>query len=958
MPEHRPALMLIDGHALAFRAFHALAEAGLRSSRGEPTYAVFGFISIMLNAIAEHHPTYLIVTFDIGRTFRDDMYAAYKAGRAETPSEFEPQLDRVKQLLAAFNIPVTTAEGFEADDVIGTLSRQAAQQGVDTLILTGDTDTLQLVNEHVRVVLANPFGQKMSTKVYDLEAVGERYKGLRPDQLADLRGLKGDASDNIPGVKGIGEAGAIALLNQFGTVEQIYDRFAEVPNRYKKPLDGQREAAEFSKKLATIVCDVPVSLDLKAATLHDYDRTKVIGLFQELEIGTSLIKRLPASGDAFELADLPGSAAGPAQAEIFAEAQPQAQGDGSPQQLAMFEMPAQAAPAGAMPRAFGDYQAVRTQEQLSEVIAALAAAPGFAFDTETTSEHPLRCDLVGISLAVKPGQAWYIPVGHTEDEQLAREVVLEALRPFFADAKLPKFAHHAKFDIEVLERAGVPIAGVTFDTMLAAALLDKRRGLKDLSFYELRLPEPPTPIEELIGKRGKNQITFAEVPIERATPYAAADSDLTLRLVQALEPQLKSLERVDRIFREMEMQLLPVLIRMEQAGIKLDAEYMRALGQRMGRQLGELEQQIYAIAEQPFNINSGDQLSDILFGKLGLSTDGLEKTKTGRYSLTAQVLEDLRARENDTSGILELILRHRRLSKLKSTYVDELPEIVHPDDGRVHTDYSQLGAATGRLASLNPNLMNIPTRTDEGREVRRGFIAEPGHTLISADYSQIELRVLAHITEDANLLQAFREGHDIHAATAAQLFDAPVDKISKNQRRVAKTVVFGVIYGISAFGLAPRIGTSREEARRLIDELFEQFPGIRRYIDETLAAGERDGYVQSLFGRRRRMDDLRTKGPRQAAARREAINAPIQATAADLMKLAMIRIDQALRDQGLATRMLLQVHDELIFEAPDAEVEQVVALVRREMEGVYELRVPLEVGVEVGHNWEEMHALK
>ncbi|HWQ15833.1 MAG TPA: DNA polymerase I [Roseiflexaceae bacterium] len=954
MTDRRPLLLLIDGHALAFRAFHALSKQGLRTSRGEPTYAIFGFTSIMLTAIEQHRPEYVAVAFDVGRTFRDDLYAEYKAGRGEPPEEFEQQLARIKQLLEAFNIPIYTAEGYEADDVIGTLARQATALGVDTLILTGDTDTLQLVNEHVRVLLANPYGQKTTTTLYDVAKVAERYQGLRPDQLADLRGLKGDASDNIPGVKGIGEAGAIQLLKEFGTIEQLYENLALVPNRYKKALDGQREHALFSKRLATIVCDAPVVLDLRAATLRNYDRARVIALFQELEMGATLIKKLPPVGEAFELAELPSAGDGP----TTEDPGPGSDDASTPQQLAMFDMasvPARPAAPTPPPPAHGAYVAMTSAEQLAEVVSALAAAPGFAFDTETSGERPLEAELVGISISVAPGHAWYIPIGHTEGEQLPAETVLRALAPFFGDAKLPKYAHNAKFDIEALEKAGVSVAGLAFDTMLAAALLDKRRGLKDLAFYELRLPEPLTGIEELIGRRGKGQLTFAQVPIERATPYAAADADMTLRLKEALEPQLAALPKVNEIFRRLEMPLVPVLVRMEQAGIKLDVPYMRALGERMGAQLAELERQIYAIAGTTFNINSGDQLAEVLFGpKINLPTSGLPRTSTGRYSLTAQVLEDLR--QHDTSGILELILQHRRLSKLKSTYVDELPALVG-SDGRVHTDYSQIGSATGRLASLHPNLMNIPTRTEEGREVRRGFIAEPGHTLIAADYSQIELRVLAHITQDENLVRTFVEDRDIHAATASQLFAVPEDQVSKNQRRVAKLVIFGIIYGISAFGLAPRIGTSREEAKRLIDDLFARFPGIRSYIDQTLEAGRRDGYVQSLFGRRRMMPDLRISGPRRQAAEREAINAPIQATAADIMKIAMIEVDAELRRRGLCTRMLLQVHDELILEAPDEEVAEVVALVRERMEGAFQLRVPLKVEAEAGPNWEELRPI-
>ncbi len=974
MTHNRPLLLLIDGHALAYRAFHALADAGLRASTGEPTYAVYGFTSAMLNAIEEYHPDYAAVAFDVGKTFRDDLYAEYKANRAETPAEFEQQLERIKQVLAAFDIPIYTADGYEADDVIGTLAQQATERGVDTLILTGDTDTLQLVDEHVTVLLNNPYlrGSKNTTR-YGVAEVVERYKGLKPEQLADLRGLKGDPSDNIPGVKGIGEAGAIALLNQFGTIENLYDHLDEAPKRYQKHLEGQRDTALFSKKLATIVCDAPVTLNLAAATLADYDRSRVIAIFQELEFGASLVKRLPPAMSTIAAQPLPVSSQLPSvqqaepsasfQVDMFtSEASAAPELSTEPQQLPLFDdtaaVPPRVARVEAPHEAPGEYRAACSDADLEAVIAELATAPLIAFDTETRGVNPLRDDLVGLSLATVPGRAWYIPVGHTTGEaQLPRERVLAALRPFFADPARPKIAHNAKFDIEVLERAGVPVAGLSFDTMLAAGLLDKRRNLKDLAFYELELAEPLEAIGELIGK-GKNQVTFAETPIARATSYAAADADMTLRLKPALEAKLRAAGSVADIFYRLEMPLVPVLVRMEQAGILLDVPYMRALGERMGSELAQIERQIFAIAGRSFNINSGDQLSEVLFGpKINLPTAGLERTRTGRYSLTAQALEDLQA--EDTTGIIELILRHRRLSKLKSTYVDELPALVNPETGRVHTDYNQLGAATGRLSSNSPNLQNIPTRTEEGREVRRGFIAAPGHVLIAADYSQIELRVLAHMTGDPNLIQTFIEGRDIHAATASRLFGIGFSAVDKNQRRIAKTVVFGVIYGISPFGLAQRLGISREQARALIDSLFNEFPRIRDYIDRTLETGRNEGYVQSLFGRRRPMFDLRSSGPRRQAAEREAINHPIQSTAADIMKLAMIAVDAELRRRQLHTRMLLQVHDELIFEAPEAEVQEVVELVRDQMEGVLRdmqppFAVPLRVDIEKGPNWEEL----
>lgn len=956
---HPKRLALIDGHALAFRAFHALKDADLRSSRGEPTYAVYGFAQILLTMLQEQRPDYVAVAFDVGRSFRDDLYAEYKAGRAEIPEEFEPQLVRIKQFVQALNIPIYTAEGYEADDVIGALAKQATAMGLETLILTGDTDTLQLVNERVRVILANPYGAKTTTTIYDQAKVRERYDGLEPAQLADLRGLKGDASDNIPGVKGIGEKGAIALLKQFGSLENLFDHLDQAPKRYRKLLEGQRQAAEFSKRLATIACDAPVTLDLEAAVVQDYDRAAVIRLFQELEIGASLIKKLPP------VSRRPRTESGATQADLFSETLPAtlpsapALPDGAPYQLPLFtaETPPTVAPSAAP---HGVYRAIVTEADLADLVAQLTAAPAFAFDTEATSLRPFQGDLVGIAIAITPGVAYYIPVGHTSGPQLPREQVLAALRPFFADAGKAKYAHNAKFDLEVLMTAGVEVQGLAFDTMLAAALLGKQRvGLKELAFFELRLSEPLAPIEDLIGK-GREQISFAETPVDRATPYAAADADMTLRLKAALEEQLARYDRLSDLFNRLEMPLVHVLVDMERTGILLDAAYLRQLGATLERRIEELTATIYVQAGREFNINSGPQLNQVLFesGKFGLDPKdlGLSRLKGGGYSITAEVLEQLAPR----APIAEAILRYRQLTKLKSAYVDALPTLVNPRTGRIHTSFNQIGAATGRLSSDSPNLQNIPVRTEEGREIRRAFIAAPGHQFIAVDYSQIELRVLAHITRDPALVETFRAGLDIHAATAARLFGVPQDQVDKNQRRVAKTVVFGIIYGISAFGLAQRLGIDRSAAQALIDGVFASFPGIRTYIDTTLAHARQAGYVSTLFGRRRFFPELMSgnRGAREQAAMREAINAPIQGTAADLMKIAMINVHRRLREQGMATRLLLQVHDELILEAPLHEVTAASQLVAEVMEQVYPLEVPLAVEVESGPNWGELQPMR
>ncbi len=942
-------LVIIDGHALAFRSFHALSGAGLRASNGEPTYAVYGFAHFLLAMLAERQPDYVAVTFDVGRTFRHEEYPEYKAGRAETPEEFPPQLERIKQLVETLAIPIYTAQGYEADDVIGTLARQATAEQITTTILTGDTDTLQLVDAHVRVLLAQPYGKKMTSVLYGEPEVRQRYKGLAPNQLADLRGLKGDASDNIPGVKGIGETGAIHLLNEFGTVENLYDHLDEVPTRYRKKLDGQREQALTSKRLATIVCEVPaVMLDVQATRTGQYDRAEVVKLFQELEF-RSLLERLPSP---------PAASAPPTPTP----AQPESPGAGAPagagmlHQLSMFAPSSEGPPSAEWPGPLmhGDYRAVMTEETLREVVAALTDAPGFAFDTESIGLRPFEreSDIVGISLAVAPGAAWYIPFGHREGGQLPRAQIADTLRPFFEDPDKPRYAHNAKFDIEMLLRLGITVAGVAFDTMIAAGLLGKAMALKDLAFYELALPDSLPTIDKLIGK-GAKQTTFDYVPIDRALPYAAADADMTLRLVEKLRPLVEERDQTRVLFAEIEMPLIAVLVEMERAGIKLNVDYLRKLSKQMGHDIAALEQEIHQQAGGKFNINSVHQMNEVFFQRLNLPTEGLRKTLTGIYSLAAGALEKLIG----THEIVRLILRYRHLSKLRSTYVDALPKLAHTETERVHTSFNQMGTSTGRLASSSPNLQNIPVRSEEGTEIRRAFVAEPGHTFVAADYSQIELRVLAHITQDPNLIQAFQEGQDIHAATAAQLFNVPIDQVEKNQRRIAKMTVFGIIYGISGFGLAQRTDMTRSEAQALIDAFFARFPGVRGYMDRTLEQGRTHGYVESLFGRRRFMPDLALSGSRRQAAEREAINMPIQATAADIMKMAMIRVAQELRQHNLSARMVLQVHDELIFETPLDEVAAVQQVVRQAMEEVYRLDVPLKVDVEVGNNWEQMESV-
>jgi DNA polymerase-1 len=911
-------LVLIDGHALAYRAYFALQTTGLSTSHGEPTHAVYGFCLMLLTVLEEEQPEYLAVTFDVGETFRHQQYAEYKATRDKAPEDMHQQVERIRQVIEAFGLPVLTAEGYEADDVLGTIARQAEALGVETLIVTGDRDTFQLVTPLTKVLIS---GRRFSDReIYDEARVSERYGGLTPSQLVDMKGLMGDASDNIPGVKGVGEKTAINLLNQYGTLEEIYAHLDGVSGRFRSKLEVGRDMAFLSRDLGRIVTDVPVELDLDACRLADYDRVAVKTVFQELEF-RSLMNRLPASS-----------------------------ADGTPQQLAMFET-AQEETASTRTTI------VRDSGALEELLAKLQQAPLIAFDTETTDPDPMRAGLVGISLAVREGEGYYIPVGHVEGKQLSKELVLDALRPIFADPNRPLVAHNASYDVGVLEGVGVKVAGLTWDTMIAEWLISPsgEHGLKSVTFR--RLGVEMTPITDLIGT-GSKQTTMDKVSIERAAPYAAADADMTLRLVPLQEPELEKVG-VRQLFDAVEMPLVPVIVAMERAGIGLDTGTLKQMAQTLTERLERLQEDINAFLAAPININSTQQLSQALFDQLGLPADGISKTKSGHYSTAAAVLERLRG----THPIIELILDHREISKLLGTYVEALPRLVNPATGRIHTSFNQTGAVTGRISSSNPNLQNIPMRTELGRQVRRAFVADPGWGLVGADYSQVELRVLAHLCQDPALIDAFRRNMDIHATTAAAVYGVDFDAVAPEQRMFAKRVNFGLLYGMSSFRLARETGMPRAEADRFVREYFDRFPGVEKYLDETKRQAAERGYVETLMGRRRYFPALqgqargRTMAMQKAAAEREAINMPVQGTAADIMKVAMRRVYDALIGGGYRARLLLQVHDELVLEVPEEELEQIVLLVREQMSGAFQLVVPLKVDVKVGANWYEMQAL-
>lgn len=920
-------LVLIDGHALAYRQFYALPLDAFTTQAGEPTNATYGFTRTLLDLMTgDDPPTYLAVSFDVGRTFRDDLFEEYKGTREKMPDELALQIERIRDVVRTMNIPVLELEGYEADDVLGTIARQAKPLGVPVHIITGDRDLLQLVDDNTVVELP-PSRYQRQPRQYTPDKVVDEYR-IRPDQIVDWKALEGDSSDNIPGVRGVGRKTATRLLQKYETLDAIYEHLEEIGTRFRNKLSDGHDSAYLSQKLATIVTDAPIELDLDACVLHEYDVNAVLDLFRDLEF-RSLSRRL-AEHSPLDAVDAP--------------------------QIEETET-----------------VIVRTQTQLDTLVEKLKAADAIAFDVETTSLDKISAELVGICLAVDPPTAYYIPVGHLDragqnssgqmnlfagepvlaPDQLPLTTVLDAIRPAMTDPEIGKIAHNAKYDFVVLQRHGLTVAPLTFDTMIAEWLSDpstKFRGLKDLS--RQRLGVEMQPIETLIGK-GSKQKSFAEVSIEDAAPYGSADADMTLRLVEPLRAELEEKGALDLL--DLELQLIPVIADMEQQGIGIDAAFFERLSAEYSGQLAELEAEIHAIAGEPFNVNSTQQLSTVLFETLQLPTEGLKKTRSGYFSTSASVLDSLH--EVDETGIIDHILKYRELRKLKSTYIDALPDMVNPTTGRIHTSFNQTGAVTGRLASNSPNLQNIPIRTEEGRQIRRGFVPRPGHVFLAADYSQVELRILAHVSQDEALLNAFRDDQDIHRATAATVHGVEPDDVTFEQRRFAKAVNFGLMYGMGAYRLARDSDLTLAEAENFIKTYFERFPGVKQYLSETKQRARDNGYVETLLGRRRYFPIFKVRGRRnrqfEARAEREAINYPIQGTAADIIKLAMIELHAQLTATYDA-RMLLQVHDELLLEAPEAEAEAVKTLVEDTMRSAYKLDVPLKVEGSIGRNWYEL----
>ncbi|MGE4491888.1 MAG: DNA polymerase I [Syntrophotalea sp.] len=891
MTDQRQRIYLIDGSSYIYRAYYAIRQ--LSNSRGMATNAVFGFTNMLLKVVREERPDHLAVVFDAkGPSFRKDIYPQYKANRSAMPEDLQSQIPLIKQVVRAFKMPALELAGYEADDIIATLARRFAERGMEVTVVTGDKDLMQIVNEQVRLL------DTMKDQVTGLAEVAQRFGGA-PDKVVEVQSLAGDSSDNVPGVPGIGEKTARDLILQFGTLENLLANIDQVSGKKRQEnLRQFADQARLSRQLVTLVDDLPLAVNYDNFSLDEPDREALTALFKELEFHKLL------------------------------------------QEFSSDE------------RASGEkYRAVLSGAQLDALVDSLKKAARFAFDTETTSLDAVRADLVGLSFAIRPGEGWYIPLGHRypgAPEQLDRDLVLEKLRPLLADPQLAKVAQNAKYDMLALRRAGVEVAGLSCDTMVASYLATpaaKSHGLDTLAADLLGYRT--ISYAEVTGT-GKNRIGFAEVAVEKATVYATEDADITLRLADKLEPLLLETHQ-DALFREVELPLVTVLADMEWQGVRIDAGFLKGLSADMEVRLADLEQEIHQMAGRAFNVSSPRQLGEVLFEELKLPRG--KKTKTG-WSTDVEVLSQL-AEEH---AIAARVLDFRSLAKLKNTYCDALPRLIHPETGRIHTSFNQAVTATGRLSSSDPNLQNIPIRTEEGRRIREAFVPAEGNVLLAADYSQVELRILAHMADEPALKESFARGEDIHSRTASEIFGVFLEMVTPEMRRQAKTINFGVLYGMSAFGLAKALGIGRAEAQTYIDNYFSRYPKVLEFMEAKKSEAREKLYVTTLLGRRCAVPEITSKnGVMRGYAERNAINYPIQGSAADIIKVAMVRIFRELQQQRLQARMVLQVHDELIFDVPTAEQAAMEKLVRREMEQAASLDVPLLVDLGVGRSWSEAH---
>ena len=932
---HAP-LVLVDGSSYLYRAFHALPP--LANSKGMQTGAVKGVLNMLRSLRKQYPESPFAVVFDAkGGTFRDELFADYKANRPPMPEELRGQIEPLHASVRALGYPLLCVEGVEADDVIGTLARQCAALGRDVIISTGDKDMAQLVCQHVTLV------NTMTGSVYDIEGVKTKF-GVGPELIIDYLALMGDKVDNIPGVPGVGEKTAQGLLVGLnGGLDVLYanlDKVADLPIRGAKTLAAKlaehREMAYLSYQLATIKIDVPLNVEIDSLHPGEQDREALTALFSELEF-KGWVDDLQREQ---------------AKARLAAPAAPVAQASAG----GLFDQPDQLEVAAEPEAVSGQYETVLEQARFDAWLQKLQAAELIAFDTETTSLDPQQAQVVGVSFAVSAHEAAYVPLAHSYmgvPAQLDRDAVLRALKPILEDPAKAKVGQHAKYDINVLANASTPISvqGVAFDTMLESYVLDSTATRHDMDSLALKYLDHSTIRFEDIAGKGAKQLTFDQIALEQAGPYAAEDADVTLRLHQTLWQKLEATPSLAKVLREIEMPLVPVLARIERQGALVDAKLLGEHSVELGERLVELERQAFAIAGEEFNLGSPKQLGAILYEKLGLPV--ISKTATGQASTAEAVLAELAEQDFELPKVL---MQYRSLSKLKSTYTDRLPEQINPRTGRIHTSYHQAVAATGRLSSSDPNLQNIPIRTAEGRRIRQAFVAPSGYKLVAADYSQIELRIMAHLAKDESLLDAFRHDRDVHRATAAEVFGVELDAVSGDQRRSAKAINFGLIYGMSAFGLAKQIGCDRKQAQAYIDRYFARYPGVLAYMERTREQATQQGYVETLFGRRLYLPDIHAKNPSlRKGAERTAINAPMQGTAADIMKRAMVAVDGWLQTCGLDAKVILQVHDELVLEVREDQVDALKAGLLPLMSGAAELDVPLLVEAGVGANWDEAH---
>ena len=918
-------LFLFDAYALIYRAYYAFIRSPRFNSKGQNTSAVLGFCNTLQEILSKEKPKYLGVAFDPhGPTFRNEIFPEYKAQREKTPEDILFAVPIIKDILNAMHIPVLMVDGFEADDVIGTLAKVAANEGLDTFMLTSDKDYGQLITDNVRMYRPQHGG---GYEIIGPEQINAKYGISRPSQVIDLLALMGDAADNFPGCPGVGEKTAVKLINEFGSVDELISHTDQLKGALKKKVEEHVDDILLSKTLATIKTDVPVTLDLEKLEVTEPDESQLRKIFEELEFKTLADKFLNKPKKIPQNVNL--------QLDLFAEFPTDSE---ETEKKSSFE---------SLKTISHDYQLIEKQEDIKKLCDFLLTFDFLSLDTETTSTNPIEAELVGLSFAVRENQAFYVPVPENHEE--AQQVV-EIFRPLYENPSILKIGQNIKYDMQVLANYGITLEGDLWDTMVAHYLIQPElRHNMDL-LAEVYLNYKTIHIDELIGPKGKKQRSMRELTPAEVYEYAAEDADVTLKLKRVLEPKLKEVG-ADRLFHDIEMPLIPVLADMERNGVCIDTESLAETSKAFTQRMNDIEQQIYALAGEQFNISSPKQVGDILFSKLKI-VEKPKKTKTGQFVTSEEVLQTLKGKHE----IVEKILDYRGLRKLLSTYIDTLPHLINPKTQHIHTSFNQTVTATGRLSSSDPNLQNIPVRGEDGKEIRKAFIPEPGSLFFSADYSQIELRVMAHLSGDENMIDAFIQGHDIHAATAANIYKVGIDEVTGDQRRKAKRANFGIIYGITVFGLAERLEIDRAEARELINGYFETFPKVREYMEQAKETARQKGYVETFFHRRRYLPDINSRNATvRGFAERNAINAPIQGSAADIIKVAMIRIYQRFKEEHLRSKMILQVHDELNFSVVPEEKGRVEAIVKEEMENAYHLRVPLVADAGWGANWLEAH---